>query len=138
MGGPGSGRRRRPTAELKLHGTFRQDRNGNRRDDQLQLGGILDDPPQGEHARQMWDAIVGTLPPGVLGQMDTMLLRGACEQWQRYRGLHEAGEGDKALKVLVELSKLMGRLGLTPTDRSKLNIPDAPRRPTGVEARKRG
>lgn len=130
------GRHRTPTELLKLRGTFRPDRHGDK-GDTVTATGSPDKPDwlnADPWAGWAWDTVVGSLPPGVLASLDVLILAGACRWWSlwfRWDLELAKGEGDGyKLTIQVGLAwrnfeRAASKLGLSPADRAKLTIPPA-------------
>ena len=123
------GRPRKPTAQLKLSGTYRADRHGNRVDDTVAAGKPLKPTWLKGDASAAWEAMVGSLAAGVLTYADSMLLAGAARwwaSWRKYDGVLQAGEADgyKAMMMAAiawkNFEKCAAKLGLNPIDRAKM------------------
>lgn len=75
--------------------------------------------------RKVWAEIISQAPAGSLGSSDRLILEIICKLIVAFR--------DGKLTRASELAQLingLGRLGLTPADRAKLNVePNSPRKP---------
>ena len=126
------GRSRKPTAKLKLHGTFRSDRHGERATEPQPAGEPKKPKGLGKLASQHWDAIVPELiKTGVAKSCDTPALESMCLWWQDMQALRHDTEmdGPQRLRLLAAAQRawndLAFRFGLTPTDRAKISIEPA-------------
>jgi len=113
------GRPRKPTPVLELTGAFKKDPQ-RRRDAEPVCEGPLGDPPltwdNDEELRSIWKEIVSITPAGVLTRADRLIVEMICITMKRVRSGHA---------LLGEMRLLMtglGKLGLTPADRSKVSI----------------
>ncbi|TWU08842.1 Phage terminase, small subunit [Symmachiella macrocystis] len=125
------GRPRTPLAHLKLTGAYRADRHGDR-DDEPQADG-MPKKPRGlkKHAAKLWDAIVPQLVDmGIVGEIDTTMIRTCCEMYHLYRlalAVAEAEPLNKDARISVStyaglFDKAATKLGISPADRTKLTI----------------
>lgn len=111
------GRPRTPTAALELKGSFKtHPARGEERKNEPAPAGPLGDPPEAltDAQKNCWLEIAQNAHKGVLAQADRFLVEISAvllEKWRR--GASNLGE-------LVELGKCLGRMGLTPSDRSKV------------------
>jgi len=88
---------------------------------------------KGEAARH-WSVLLLNVKAGVLCDVDTPAMIVTCETWGRYRKASEAADAnplDKnarcaVLGYLTALQSLWAKLGLTPADRSRLRVTNAP------------
>lgn len=127
------GRPRKPTEKHKLDGTYRQDRHANRIDSGANLPPIEKPADLAGDAADLWDLLVRTLPPGVLGASDMPTLAGACRWWGEWRRWdRELSNPDSEMDV-YKASILAGmawkcytqaasKLGLSPVDRARLDV----------------
>lgn len=113
------GRPRKPTPVLELTGAFRKDPQ-RRRDAEPVGEGPLGDPPptwdNDEELRSIWQEIVSITPSGVLTRADRLIVEMICLMMKRVRSGHA---------MLGEMRLLMaglGKLGLTPADRSRVSV----------------
>lgn len=141
MAGNGnSGRPRKPTAKLKLHGAYRDDRHGDRFDDSALSAEVVKPEGLDVHASALWDELVPTLVTnGIAKAVDVPELRGMCEWWSRYRtcmaaladsptdytGLMDEIDDVPRLQTMAAnawkaFSAVAAKFGLTPADRAKL------------------
>lgn len=109
-------RPRTPTPILELRGAF--DKNPNRRRPSEPKPEPLGDPPDHLHdqARQAWVEIVSVSPAGVLGSMDRPLLEIASNLLAAHRNNPSETKG---LSILISC---LSKLGMSPTDRSKVVV----------------
>ena len=111
-------RPRKPTAELELNGAFRKDPQRRRVDPPT--AGPLGDPPPclPEACHAMWYELSEIAPLGVLRASDRWLVETAVRlMWaQRY-------DEKFSVSKLTQLNWCMSRMGMTPSDRSKVHAP---------------
>ncbi len=74
-----------------------------------------------EYERQIWDEVVGNMYAGVLGEADRFALELMCRLIAEMRLNFEEMPAAK----LTQLSTLLGRFGMTPSDRTKITVPKA-------------
>ena|ERR1039458_1903241 len=124
------GRPRKPTAVHELNGSF--DKHPERKAERAlepKPEGPLGAPPScfdpgdytGKRLLAIWNEIVLQCPPGVLSLSDRMHVELACRLMHRIR-TSTAKSGDYS-----RLDALLGKMGMNPADRSKVNI-----MPTGL------
>jgi phage terminase small subunit len=123
----------RPAKPLSLHhldGTYRRDRHGGR--PAAPPAGQPERPAdlQGE-AAAFWDTTVADLAAvGVVGRLDTALLRAAAELWGLYRKALAVADQDPVNKLVrcavvsyyAAWERAAAKLGLSPADRAKLRL----------------
>ena len=109
----------KPTAHLRLAGAFEKDPQRDRPDEPQ-----CDEPPQlhaelSENGRKAWDFLVATAVDGVLTRMDssylTLVSEALGEIWY--------GSEKPTVDALYKAGNMLGRLGMTPSDRSKIVVP---------------
>lgn len=128
------GRPPKPTERHKRDGTYRADRHGDRLESPTTAG--APDRPEwlsGE-AEIWWDAIIACLPADVAGEADDFALALLCEKWAEWRKYSAALEHievtDKEHYKVAMLANmagktvqgLLGKFGMTPSDRAKMKI----------------
>jgi P27 family predicted phage terminase small subunit len=141
-------RGRKPTDvdTLKLHGTFKKGRHGDRE----LAPGASGEPVRPEHlteeAAQFWDFVVSELVSnGTVKRLDTMELTAAAEMWQLYRKTVESAKQnplDKDIRIavtsyLTEWRSMASDLGLTPAARQRLRSDNKVKK-SSVATRTRG
>lgn len=141
-----AGRKSTPTADLKIHGTYRRDRHEDRADVT---------PPSGQPVRPetldtieggLWDQVVPELVrKQMVGESDTAELVCMCELWGLYRNVvakAKAAPTDKEIRCAVTayftaFDRLAAKFGLTSADRAGLKLPSGEKKnsvPTRVRA----
>lgn len=130
-----AGRPPKPTALHKLHGTYREDRHGERADSEEELfTGIPDKPHDlGPDADLLWDHVIGQLKAAkVVTGIDSASLEAMCRWWGRYKELDrrivkESHDDDlcetlelRARRSWLAFDRISSRFGMTPADRAKL------------------
>jgi phage terminase small subunit len=125
-------RNRTPTSILEANGAF--DRNpdrGRARENEPIPSGPLGDPPERltRVQREVWIELSQEIPDGVLSVADRKLLEIYCrfEAFARGGDPDESGAAMPPQKLKASEYNLMvsilSRMGMTPADRSKLNVP---------------
>jgi len=128
------GRPPKPTKQHLLHGTYREDRHGDRLDVLTPDG--APDMPEGLSAgqSQVWQMVVDSLPAEVLSAGDAIELVGLVVWHELFERLAEAVREcdvrDKAAYSLTirmgqawnHVSAILGKFGMSPGDRAKLKI----------------
>ncbi len=131
------GRPRKPTADLKRSGTYRSGRHGAR----------SNVAPRGKPRRPawlrgdgkgLWEKILRAAPEGTLTAADGPVLAAACRWWAIWRefdsrlGLPAADEYRNTILATTawkQCDKCLGKLGLSPTERSKISAIDPEQQP---------
>jgi hypothetical protein len=121
-------RPRKPTAELERKGAFKHDPQRRRaRQNEPIPSGELGDPPY--HLRiaekRAWVELAAHAPPGVMKNSDRLLLEITCGLMAKLRDRNPMRGGLKAAELAL-LIQCLSRMGLTPSDRSKVGVPEQP------------
>jgi hypothetical protein len=120
------------TAELKLHGNYREDRHGDRCDESMAIGEPQKPDDLEEIESWAWDIVIGGLLPAAKAQIDAPLLIGLCRwyaRWCEYDRRMRAGEGDEYKNLVMAATawkafeRCASRFGMSPADRAKLKLP---------------
>jgi len=69
---------------------------------------------------EIWDEIVDSVVPGVLGNCDRAHLEMTCNMLGEYR---EDPRAMSSAKIAL-LNKMMGQIGLNPIDRIRISVPE--------------
>lgn len=121
------GRPRKPKNILILNGAHKNHpKRLKEREGEPENINPLSDPPKdlSEAERRCWDTITQTAIPGVLGQADSIAVYIASRLMARFLANEAKGY------ELSQLTRLLSQFGMTPADRSKINIPSTkPRNP---------
>jgi len=120
-----SGKKRVPTATLKLTGQYREDRHGKRGDESVVSGKPRRPQRLKGAAATAWKHVVDATPDGIYGEQDTELLTAYAELWGAYCELWKEGEVSRALRVLERWLRIASDLGVGPISRCKLTIEKA-------------
>lgn len=116
-------RPRKPTKVLELNGAFK--RNASRkREEFTPEEDIGPPPPHMVVEAEIWDEVVAMVPEGVLGSTDRIALEVICKLVFRMRYDWE----NMSAAQITRLETLLGRFGLTPSDRSKI-VPRGGKKP---------
>ncbi len=131
-----AGRPRKPTEILKLTGNYRDDRHGARGDAPAAAGRPRMMAGLSRREQRRWRLIVESVPAGVYSRAEEMLLAAAVQWFTLYERQRETGDTDAAAKSIKVYMDCLGKLGATPVDRAKLQIPAT--EAAKVQVRKRG
>lgn len=118
--------RRKPTAELKLHGEVYASRHGDRSREPQPTGNPMKPHGLTGAASEHWDLVVPSLiDTGVATAQDTPALTRLCEFWSEYESAKKQATKDRVrLMMMVAAHKqwidLASRFGLTPSDRARI------------------
>lgn len=72
-----------------------------------------------EYEQEIWDEVVGISYRGVLGEADRIALEMMCRLIAEMR----LDFAEMTAAKITQLSQLLGRFGMTPSDRTKIVIP---------------
>lgn len=120
------GRKPKPASALKLHGTYREDRHGDRGGNdggaELPCPATLD-----ADGAWLWSMVTGCRKDW-LAESDAVSLQVCCEMWSAYRRLWRLWSDDltdknlrcSAIAAKAEWEKTATRFGLSPVDRARL------------------
>lgn len=128
--GRSGGRNRKTTAEHKLNGSYRSDRHGGRIDGVDAVGDPRKPDDISPLQLSLWDAIVGTLPDGVVGTLDSASLTALVRWYGIYADLMSRVEQDPSdTKLMSQATKAWDRFyrlgqdyGLTPNARAQSRV----------------
>lgn len=135
------GRTPKPSALHELNGSFEKhpERRAKRKNEPKPQG-LLGDPPAsfnpelsvGRELVAIWHEVVAQAPPGVLTVSDRMHVEILCRLLYKIRhNLAKSGDFARA-------ESLLGRMGMNPSDRSKVNLtPTGPIGPQRADAKSR-
>lgn len=116
-------RPRTPTKVLEIKGSFKKNPNRKRDGEPVPTGGIGAFSEGSKDRQQIWDEIVGQCAPGVLANADRLALEIAVEYVRQFR-VDPVKFSAARIHVLIAL---LGRFGMTPADRAKMHLPEAPK-----------
>ncbi|WP_370212562.1 hypothetical protein [Alloalcanivorax venustensis] len=114
---------RKPITLRKIQGTAHRNKHRQNADQPIpdcQLAG----PPGHltERQQEIWQELTGIMYRGVLGRADGVAMELLCRMVEEMR--HDFDNMNAA--KLTQLSSLLGRFGMTPSDRTKVVVPKAP------------
>ena len=115
MGAP-----KKPTALKQLQGTDKRNKTRMNPDEPVPARGI-GSPNKNltAYEQEIWDEIVGISYRGVLGEADRIALEIMCRLVAEMR----LNYAEFTAAKITQLSQLIGRFGMTPSDRTKIVIP---------------
>lgn len=119
------GRPRKPLTKLELSGTYREDRHGGRRD--LTLPNEIPEPAEyfSEDMKNEWKILVrDSAYSKVLAMVDRGMVELYCVLRGEFLKHARAGTEMPAARLTV-LANVAAKLGLSPADRAKVNMPPA-------------
>lgn len=115
MGAP-----RKPTALKKLQGTDKLHPERLNANEPIPARGIGPAHPSlNEYEQEIWDEVVGISYNGVLGEADRIGMEMMCRLIAEMR----LNFAEMTAAKITQLSQLIGRFGMTPSDRTKISIP---------------
>ena len=115
MGAP-----RKPAALRELHGTAnRNNHRDNLNQPEVKRGIGPATTMLSEYEQAIWDEVVGQMYAGVLGEADRIALEMMC----RLIGEMRLNFEEMTAAKITQLSQLLGRFGMTPSDRTKIVVP---------------
>ncbi len=144
-GGAMKGRHPKSVAELKLHGTFRPGKHGDRLAEPAVEG--LPEKPVGlkPDAEWLWDLVLAEYAnAGPLKRIDTAAVMAACDLWSKYRAaskLADANPVDKETRIAVTAyyaawERAASKIGINPVDRRRVRTEGEPKK-AGLRSRVR-
>lgn len=115
MGAP-----KKPTALRELHGTANRNKQRNNPGEPVPTKGIGPAPDHlPEDMQLLWDEVVGHMYAGVLGEADRIALETMVRLIHRMRNDFD----EMTAAQLSQLTGLLARFGMTPSDRTKIVVP---------------
>jgi phage terminase small subunit len=123
------GRPPKPTALLELQGTARKDRHGKRAEPKPKKGF----PPAPEwlqpEAKTEWERVCeGYDEQGIITKLDRGMLATYCQMWARYVASEKAEPYVMLPASFIStMASVANKLGLDPSGRVKLRVPDEPK-----------
>lgn len=115
-------RPRTPSNVLQMRGAFdKNPKRGREREGEPEPNGEIGDPPASlsKEAKECWFEIEGLLAPGVLCRSDRLALEMAASLLAQMREMHWIVPA----AMLTRYETLIGKFGMTPSDRSKVSVP---------------
>lgn len=112
-------RPRKPTNVLELSGAFKHDPQRRRGNEPCPTGEIGDPPKSLKRKvlKDIWFEMIAIAPPGVLKNSDRVHLEIICHLLGDLR----KSPADFPVTKLTRLEAMIGKLGLNPSDRSKVS-----------------
>lgn len=111
------GRPRKPTAHLELVGAFAKNPQRTRDSEPVCDEDVVMPPADlSEDALEAWNFLVSCSVPGVLTKMDSSYLA-LCA-----RALSVTWKGEIDVAALHKVGTMLGKLGMTPSERSKVVV----------------
>ena len=111
-------RPRKPTSHLELVGAFKKNPNRQRNSEPVCEESIMKPPIKLDgDALEAWDFLVECAVPGVLTKMDSTYLVLVA------KAVAKAWKGDSKIDEMYKAGNMLGKLGMTPSDRSKVIVP---------------
>jgi len=123
------GSHKKPMELRKLHGTANRNKHRDNPDQPEITKGIGPAPDHfNELQAEIWDYLVSIMFENVLSETDRPSFEVLCILFWRFR--HGEHEKDAAIPALLaaelnRMDSLMGRYGMTPSDRTKIVVPKA-------------
>lgn len=124
-----------PTSVLEQRGAYEHDpQRRSTRDNEPEGRGVLGDPPERFTLleREAWTELDLLAPEGVLTGSDRVVVEMYCHLVARMRGDHDPEHAQprplKAAEV-TQLLNILGRFGMTPSDRARLKVPERAKKP---------
>lgn len=125
------GRPRKPLASLKLSGSFRRDRHGDRSEGDFEPG--VPTMPAGltGTAAWLWQLVVDEFPQHGLNELDAPMLEALTDWWIVYQSaMVDAKQGDyracmMAAVAFKQVTTIGAAFGLSPVARAALKLPAA-------------
>jgi hypothetical protein len=112
-------RPRTPSSVLELRGAYKKDPQRRRENEPMPTEGVGTFTERPTSLPEIWDEVVSQLVPGVLTVSDRLALELVCRLLAEIR-LHPA---EISVGKVTTLCNLLGRFGMTPSDRSKVTVP---------------
>ena len=111
---------KKPQALRELHGTSGRNKQRDVENPAVATRGI--GPPANvltESQKLIWDEIVGVSYAGVMGEADRIALELMCRLVEEMR----TNFTEMTASKLSQLNSILSKFGMTPSDRSKINVP---------------
>ena len=129
--GRSGGKNRKPTAALKKEGGYRESRHGGRADAVCNVGNLKKPDNITDMQSELWDAVVETLPKGLLGKIDSPMLLGLVRWYEVYSRAMTILEQDpsdtdamnQAGKAWDRFWRTASEFGIGPSNRARLQAP---------------
>lgn len=111
---------RTPTNILELKGAFKKDpqRGEARANEPVPTGGIGEPPSHlSDEEQAIWHEVADIVAPGVLANCDRIIMEMVVKSISQFRNGEISQTGFNRLHIML------GSLGMTPADRSKVSVP---------------
>jgi hypothetical protein len=114
------GRHRTPTAVLKMRGTAKNIENRSKREGEPENLDGLGEPPLylSDEEKKVWFELINLIPPGVLASVDQVIVEQLSCLLYKMRLCH----WDAPAGMHARMTVLLGLLGMTPADRSRVKV----------------
>lgn len=123
------GMHKKPQALRELHGTANRNKHRDNQNAPVPIRGIGPAPDYfNAEQSKTWDYLVSIMFAGVLAESDRPTMELLTILFWRFRnGSYEDGAMIPALAVgeMVLMNQIMGKYGMTPSDRQKIVVPKA-------------
>jgi hypothetical protein len=109
-----------------MRGAFKKDpQRRDARSNEPESTGELGDPPAEweEKLKACWREIVGLVAPGVLQKSDRLAVEMAANMLMQMR----EAKWNVPAAYLTRYETLLGKFGMTPSERSKVSVPKSPK-----------
>jgi hypothetical protein len=111
---------RKPTAILEATGAYIKNPQRRRPPEPRPVGPLGTAPEHlGDREKTIWDELSSLLPPGVAGSCDEPAFEVIVCLLSQFRHNRSTMSGS----LLMQLSNLLGKFGMTPSSRASLSIP---------------
>ena len=111
----------KPTALHEATGALKKNPNRKRKGEVRPRKGIGSAPPApSSDFAEIWDEIVDSVIPGVLGNCDRQHLEILCRLMAEFRADPQSMSSAK----LSMIEKMLGKLGMNPIDRIRITVPE--------------
>lgn len=114
-------RPRTPSKVLDIRGAFKKNPQRKRLNEPMPIGEVGKYGIGTTNPSEIWDELVSICPPHVLKNSDRFVMEIAVEYLRQFRE-SPANYSNERIRILISL---LGKFGMTPSDRAKLSIPEA-------------
>jgi len=119
---------KKPTALRELQGTANRNKHRDNQDQPVVTRGIGPAPKHlNDDQKEIWDEVVSSMYAGVLGEADRLALETLTRLVYTMRTDFEEMSAAK----LSQLSTMLGKFGMTPSDRTKIVVPKGSEKKNG-------
>jgi len=113
-------RPRTPSKVLDIRGAFKKNPQRKRLNEPMPVGEVGKYGIGTTNPSEIWDELVSICPPHVLKNSDRLVMEIAVEYLRQFRE-SPASYSNERVRILISL---LGKFGMTPSDRAKLSIPE--------------